>query len=131
MESYTSTPIFVHWIYHFPVPEKILGLWHLFETDLLIFISLLFYETFFRHSFTDSLGGESATGGVGGKHDPYPHQLHQIIEEEERSNRNSVDKVRNEREQEKCRQDQEQCRQGQEQEKEQFYVSKNLAPPPG
>jgi len=45
-----------------------------------------------KHSFTDSLGGESATGGAGGMHDPYPHQLHQIIEEEERSNRNSVDK---------------------------------------
>ena len=26
---------------------------------------------------------------------PYPHHLHQIIEEEERSNRNSVDKVNN------------------------------------
>jgi len=41
-----------------------------------------------KHSFTDSIGGDSFTG----YHDPYPHHLHNIIEEEEKSARNSIDK---------------------------------------
>jgi len=45
-----------------------------------------------KHSFADSVGGESVQG-PGGQYEPYPHQLHNILEEEERqSARNSVDK---------------------------------------
>ncbi|XP_023330631.1 long-chain-fatty-acid--CoA ligase ACSBG1 [Eurytemora carolleeae] len=55
---------------------------------------LLTQEETRKHSFTDSIGGDStatASEQPEAGH-PYPHHLHQIIEEEERSNRNSVDK---------------------------------------
>jgi hypothetical protein len=47
--------------------------------------------TGYRHSFSDE---SSCQQQQAGQYEPYGHQLARIQEEEETSNRNSVDKVR-------------------------------------